>query len=108
MSFVFSAANQEDKRQNETEKREKQKALSKISAQAQLNITESKLQPDKNTTRIRAQNKFMLIVKRKKNPKPNNHYHVALQHNLTHRSQNIPWKGSTIISLYSSTKGEMP
>lgn len=36
MSFVFSAANQEDKRQNETEKREKQKALSKISAQAQI------------------------------------------------------------------------
>lgn len=39
--------------------------MSKISAQAQLNITESKLRPDKNT-RVQAQNKFMLLVKRKK------------------------------------------
>lgn len=53
--------------------REQQKALSKISAQAQLNITE--LQPDKNTY-MHTQNKFMLLVKRKKTQ--TNYYHIVL------------------------------
>lgn len=66
MSFVFSAGNQGEKRQSETEKREKQKASSQISAQAQPNITEPKQGPDKNNTHMNAQNKFMLVVKRKK------------------------------------------
>ena len=69
MSFVFSAGNEEEKRQSETEKREKQKASSKISAKAQLSVTESKLRPDKNHTHMHAQNKFTLLVKRNKKPK---------------------------------------
>lgn len=110
MSFVFSAGNQEKKRQSETEKREKQKASSKISAQAQLDIRVQAMAGQEQHTHARPEQVYVASEKEKKKPKKqtNNYYHIALQHNLTHRSQNIPWKGSTIILLYSGTKGEMP
>lgn len=103
MSFVFSAGNQEEKRQSEKEQREKQKASSEISAGAQLDITESKLGPDQNTHK---HSDHVCVPSEKE--KNHNYYRVALQHNLTHRSQNVPRKGSTIVSLYTGTKGETP
>lgn len=63
MSFVFSAGTQEEKRQSETEQRNKPKASSKIS------VLESRPWPDKNT---HTQNQFVLPGKGKKEGKPNN------------------------------------
>lgn len=70
-----------------------------FSPTTQLNVTGSKLWP--GNTHMHTKNKFMLLQNKK-------NMTTDLQHSLTHRCENIPGKGSTIISLYSSTEGEMP
>lgn len=52
MSFVFSAGDQEERRQSETEKRKKAKSIEQTEHK-HSSIAESKLQPDKNTHTLR-------------------------------------------------------
>lgn len=104
MSFVFSAGREEERKRKGRLNREEERRKHRAQPQHRHSPSSGLIQPHTGTLTKRA----LLLKGIKNQTKPNYCYHVALQHHLTHRSQNIPWQGRAVISLHSSTKGERP